>query len=479
MTSSITANQMKGGLKVEGATSLDLPANVEVSGDLRFINCSGLRVLPPGLHVRGNLVIRGCARFQGLGNDTRVDGDLLIVGRTSINVLPRVLKVGGTAIFKHSVSSLKGLDQTEGGLAIIACPIATLPTNLAVGGDLLLRNVPRLRSLPQGLAVRRDIYLHGEGPALTGLSSVHGRLIVRQHPLNQLPEGLQVLGDLVLAELPNLTWLPRNTKVAGFFIGRNLTIQSLPPSLKVGRGTDLRHCSELEVVAEGFEAGDFLYLVDAPKLHLLPASMPPLGEPTDPLQAIGSPGRAMGAPADYRAALDLLGDRCGRLPALDVSGCSSLRRLPLVRGSGAIEIAGAALTEAPDIDDRMHFTWDGVTVPKDFLFGDALPPIVDVLNHRSAEVRRVTMLRLEESGMLAQSDFDTLDEDEDAGGRRRLLRFNDPQGKEPMVVLCCQCPSTARRYYLRVHPRVRSCQEAAAWMAGYDEPKRYRPEFET
>jgi hypothetical protein len=41
------------------------------------------------------------------------------------------------------------------------------------------------------------------------------------------------------------------------------------------------------------------------------------------------------------------------------------------------------------------------------------------------------------------------------------------------------CPSTGRRYALRVPPTMRSCRQAAAWTAGFDNPDLYRPLIET
>jgi len=64
------------------------------------------------------------------------------------------------------------------------------------------------------------------------------------------------------------------------------------------------------------------------------------------------------------------------------------------------------------------------------------------------------------------------------GGIRRLLRIDLP-GDEPFVGLVVFDPSTARQYVLRVPPDMTSCRQAAAWVAGFDNPDDYRPVVET
>ena len=68
--------------------------------------------------------------------------------------------------------------------------------------------------------------------------------------------------------------------------------------------------------------------------------------------------------------------------------------------------------------------------------------------------------------------------DEDAGGPRQLLRI-ELEGDEPLVGLACCCPSTGRQYFIRVPPATKTCHQAAAWIAGFDDPKLYKPALET
>ena len=57
---------------------------------------------------------------------------------------------------------------------------------------------------------------------------------------------------------------------------------------------------------------------------------------------------------------------------------------------------------------------------------------------------------------------------------RRLLlkRMADD---EDMVFLEVVCPSTGKQVLLRVPPGTSSCHQAAAWVAGFDDPSNYRP----
>ena len=71
-----------------------------------------------------------------------------------------------------------------------------------------------------------------------------------------------------------------------------------------------------------------------------------------------------------------------------------------------------------------------------------------------------------------------LDSDVDCGGPRQLLRV-DLDGDEPLVCVVVLCPSTGRRYCLRVPPDTRTCRQAVAWVAGYDNPDDYQPIIET
>jgi hypothetical protein len=46
------------------------------------------------------------------------------------------------------------------------------------------------------------------------------------------------------------------------------------------------------------------------------------------------------------------------------------------------------------------------------------------------------------------------------------------------MVLKVTCPSTGHIHILRVPPNMRSCRQAAAWIAGFNNPDDYNPLIE-
>ncbi|ULH16181.1 hypothetical protein MF271_06080 [Deinococcus sp. KNUC1210] len=53
------------------------------------------------------------------------------------------------------------------------------------------------------------------------------------------------------------------------------------------------------------------------------------------------------------------------------------------------------------------------------------------------------------------------------------------ENDESLVALNMQCPSTGRSYFIRVPPSTTTCHQAAAWIAGFDDPAQYRPVMES
>jgi hypothetical protein len=102
----------------------------------------------------------------------------------------------------------------------------------------------------------------------------------------------------------------------------------------------------------------------------------------------------------------------------------------------------------------------------------------EILDQTNAERRRVLLDRFGMRRFIRQTKAEVLDEDRDAGGQRQLLRV-DLKGDEPLVSLSCLCPSTGRQYFLRVPPQTKTCHQAAAWIAGFDDPDAYQPLVET
>jgi hypothetical protein len=122
--------------------------------------------------------------------------------------------------------------------------------------------------------------------------------------------------------------------------------------------------------------------------------------------------------------------------------------------------------------------WRGVAIDHRIAFRPETLTSEEVLKEKNAERRRVMIERMGSDEFFRQAKPKVLDTDKDAGGKRQLLRV-PLEGDEDIVCLACSCPSTGRNYFLRVPPDMKSCHQAAAWMAGFDDPDKYHPVVET
>ena len=52
-------------------------------------------------------------------------------------------------------------------------------------------------------------------------------------------------------------------------------------------------------------------------------------------------------------------------------------------------------------------------------------------------------------------------------------------GEDHLVCIVVKCPTTGRQFVIRVPPQMTNCPQAAAWIAGFDNPKDYEPVLET
>jgi hypothetical protein len=93
-------------------------------------------------------------------------------------------------------------------------------------------------------------------------------------------------------------------------------------------------------------------------------------------------------------------------------------------------------------------------------------------------MRRVMVERMGLNRFIAETHGEEVDADHDAGGPRRLLRIPF-DGEDDLVCVVVCCPSTGQQYVLRVPPDVRTCRQAIAWTAGFDDADQYRPLAET
>jgi hypothetical protein len=168
-----------------------------------------------------------------------------------------------------------------------------------------------------------------------------------------------------------------------------------------------------------------------------------------------------------------------RLAQLDVSNCPNLRDLPdgLEVGSW-LDVGGSGVTGLPASLAGVRLRWRGVPVNERVAFRPETITVAEVLGERNAELRRVLLERFGFERFMAEAGATEIDRDRDAGGERRLLRVA-MDDDEDLVCVSVVCPSTGRRYLLRVPPTMKTCRQAVAWTAGFDEPDQYAPLVET
>jgi hypothetical protein len=164
--------------------------------------------------------------------------------------------------------------------------------------------------------------------------------------------------------------------------------------------------------------------------------------------------------------------------SLDVSTCPRLLTLPAnLHLTHWLELAGSSLTSLPT-GLRVQLRWQGTTVDERTAFRPEELRAADLLQVRNVTHRRVLLERFGLDRFMHEVGGLVLDRDRDAGGERQLLSVPLPND-EPLHVLRVNCPSTAHVYMLRVPPHVRTCRRAAAWLAGFEHERDYRPLIET
>jgi hypothetical protein len=163
--------------------------------------------------------------------------------------------------------------------------------------------------------------------------------------------------------------------------------------------------------------------------------------------------------------------------SLDLSDCINLTSLPRgLRVNRWIELAGSGITSLP-AEHGFTLRWRGVRVTERMAFASDSMTGQEILNLENVEMRRVLIERLGYEKFIEQVGGLIRDRDRDAGGDRQLvyIPFEDD---EPLMVLKVICPSTGHTHVLRVPPDMQTCHQAAAWIAGFDNPDDYQPLIE-
>jgi hypothetical protein len=163
--------------------------------------------------------------------------------------------------------------------------------------------------------------------------------------------------------------------------------------------------------------------------------------------------------------------------SLDISDCINLQVLPKgLHVTHWIELAGSGIESLPT-GHGFVLRWRGVPVSDRIAFAPHLITGQEILKTENVEIRRVLIERFGYEKFLEQVGGVIRDRDRDAGGERQLIciAFDDD---EPLMLLKVICPSTQHIHVLRVPPHMRSCHQAAAWIAGFNNPDDYSPAIE-
>lgn len=322
--------------------------------------------------------------------------------------------------------------------------------------------------------------------------------------LNRLPDNLKV-GSLHIVGCTSLKSLPENLQVNRIYAS-NSGLESIPESLQVRDLLDLRGCTNLTVLPDGLQVRQ-LMLTDCTSLESLPDNMKVSQLDVSGCRSLVDWGQ--GTELIHESVSDLEWDRwssnrdpvfrphslnasnCPTLTEipqwldtvsqLDITNCANLTSVPPeLRVLESIELANSGLLYLPAgvPEDVLH--WNGVRINTMIAFRPDKLTAQIVLRQGNTEVRRVMLERMGYRRFFDEANPDLLDLDEDPGGERMLLRVNidDDQfwwRNEPIVCLSVFCPSTRHQYVLRVPPAITSCHQAAAWLAGFDDPKLYKP----
>ncbi|ADB14835.1 hypothetical protein Psta_0139 [Pirellula staleyi DSM 6068] len=323
----------------------------------------------------------------------------------------------------------------------------------------MAEELPVARETYEALMVKQIL----EGTAPAGLR-VDGKLNFFEPGLprlTQLPAGLSCYE--LDATGTDLVELPSDLQVECVLTLANcVQLKSLPPDLHVGT-LNVSGCRALTELPEGLEVW-FLDISRCDQIQKFPAST-----------RIEHGGLSVNG----CTALTSLPESLTHLGTLDVGNCPQIKELPpQLQVTSWIEIAGSGLTSVPQHLEEHGIRWRGVQIDRITAFEPEKLQAKIILKERNAERRRVMIERMGFDRFMLEAGAETLDRDRDPGGPRELLRV-PMQGDEAIVSLSCRCPSTGRHYVLRVPPTMKSCRQAAAWMAGFDDPEKYQPVKET
>lgn len=512
----IRTGKVPDGLYVQGHLDLshdrdltEIPEGFRGCHTLTLDGCKNLRKLPDRLEVN-RLSVVGCKKLHKLPAHLKCDSVLAM--SSGISEIPPTIRVRSVLSLNKCLRLKKIATPLPGrpSLYLTGCRnLQALPANLTVN-SLTLDHCAMLESLPEGLdcnvldarrsgisAIDHPITVHNEVKLqecqfLTSVTGIQTCGVLNLHGcpnLTTLADNLHVRSGLNVTTCPALTRLPAGLSV-GFLLAGESGLETVPADIKVRVSIDLSACPNLRELPAGLVVRR-LSLDNCHGLTTLPDDLHVIG-----LSAINCTNlTTWGSGGPFTATINdsrLVLRGCTRLTHLpehirvlgrvDVSDCPNLRQLPTqLETLREIELADSGLTSLPPGPGEVNIFWRGVRVNAQIAFRPETITYRDVLAEENTEVRRIMIDRMGYDRFFAAADPTELDKDADAGGERRLLWVDvRPEESlnwrdEPIVCLAVACPSTGHRYLLRVPPFMRTCHQAAAWLAGFEDPDLYQP----
>ncbi|HZL88904.1 MAG TPA: hypothetical protein VFB96_11065 [Pirellulaceae bacterium] len=315
------------------------------------------------------------------------------------------------------------------------------PSGMRVQGYLSLNDTPTLDSLP---------------PNLTA-STIN---VTNCRRLRRLPAGLSCQRLLIGGTA--VEWLPPDLEVSQRIDASDCRSLRKLPALRV-HDLDLRGCTALEELPDNLQVCR-LDISNCPRVNEIPARA---ARSIEHLTARGC------------TSLVVLPPQLTNLEHLDVSGCTNLEILPDgMKARSWIDLAGTSVRQIPWSLRSVRILWHGVPVSDRIVFDPESITLREILTEPNLELRRVLIDRVGMEWFVANSRAEVIDRDRDRGGERELLRIRF-DGGEDLLCVAVHCPSTGRRYILRVPPDMRTCRHAVAWTAGIQNPAEYQPAVET
>jgi hypothetical protein len=377
--------------------------------------------------------------------------------------------------------------RVKGSFELRDADLSALPPDMSVAGNLVLQNLPQLRSLPSGLHVAGTLVLDycERLESIPSTVCIDGGLWINDcDSITELPRSsVEFCTEIEIAHCANFRTLPENTTYHNgpVTLLHCKSLTTLPNNMTVCGRLRANHCVNLKTIPatlcvkrrspEPMRTKSWIELLFG-KLTITSYSPPSV----EWIRHVPHESFGLDSPnGNWKGAF--WNASAGNL---DLEGCSSLSEIPDgVQVEGHIEIAGTQIRSLPPSLSKNQIYWRGQFTDWSIVHPETLTA-ERILFEPNAHLRRMMLERFPGGlkRLISDTNAEILDSDYDAGGERKLLFLPLP-GDEPLVCLQVQCPSTAAIYILRVPPDTRTCVQAAAWIAGYDDPEKYNPVVET